>query len=115
MTGSRASLRFGAGATLAQLALQLLWHAWLVPGTRAALALAVLPLFPAVWIGLRNLRRGVLVAGIVSLFYFCHGVADLWSGPQSRLLAALEVALSLAVVGASYWDARTGRRVARRC
>ena len=113
MTGSPAALRLGAAALLCQLMLQLLWHAWLAPGGRAGLALAVLPLLPAVWICLHNLRRGVLVAGIVSLFYFCHGVADLWSGPGSHLLSGIEIALSLIVIGASYWDARGYRRQSR--
>jgi len=113
MTGSPGALRLGAGAVLGQLALQLAWHAGLQPGSRAALALAVLPLLPAVWIGLRNLRRGVLVAGIISLFYFCHGVANLWSDPASRGLAAFEILLSLLIIGSSYWDARRYKRAAR--
>jgi uncharacterized membrane protein len=113
MTGSPVALRLGAGAVLGQLALQLLWHAWLLPGTRAALALAVLPLLPPLWIALRRLRRGVLVGGIVSLFYFCHGVANLWTDPASRWLSALEIVLSLVIIGSSYWDARGYRRPAK--
>jgi uncharacterized membrane protein len=112
MTGSSGALRLGAAAVLGQIALQMLWHAWLIPGTRAALALAVLPLLPPLWIGLRNLRRGVLVAGIVSLFYFCAGVANLWSDPASRGLSALEILLSLLIIGCSYGDARANKRPA---
>ena len=110
MSGSPRALRLGAIALLGQLVLQLLWNAWLAPATRAALALSVLPLLPGLWIGLGNLRRGVLVGGIVSLFYFCHGVANLWSDPGSRLPSAAEVALSLAVIAASWWDARGYKR-----
>lgn len=110
MTESVAALRVGAAALLAQLALQLFWHAWLVPQSRAALALGVLPLLPALWIRLRNLRRGVLIGGIVSLFYFAHGVAELWGSPSIRIVAAGETLLSLIVIGASYWDARGYRR-----
>jgi len=113
MTGSPAALRVGAVAMLCQLALQLLWHAWLAPGSRADLAVAVLPLLPGIWIGLRNLRRGVLVAGIVSLFYFCHGIADLFGDPASRMPAAIEATLSVTLVLASYWDARGYRRPPR--
>jgi uncharacterized membrane protein len=107
MTASRNALRFGAAMLLAQLVLQLIWHGWLAPGSRATLAVAVLPLLPGIWIGLHNLRRGVLVGGIVSLFYFCHGVADWWDGNAAlRGLASIEVLLSLALIGALYWDAR---------
>jgi uncharacterized membrane protein len=107
------ALRAGLGALVAQLALQLAWHAWYAPHSRAALALAVLPLLPGLWISLRNLRRGVLVGGIVSLFYFCHAVAEMWMNPAARLLASLELLLSLLVIGASYWDARGYRRPAK--
>jgi uncharacterized membrane protein len=110
MTGSPAALRVGAAAVFGQIVVQLAWHAWLMPGSRAALALAVLPLLPGGWIALHNLRRGVLVSGIVSLFYFCHGVAELGSADGTLLPAAIEVGLSLVVIGASYWDARGYRR-----
>ena len=110
MTGSPVALRIGAAALLAQLALQLCWHGWIAPGSRAALVLAILPLLPGLWISLRNLRRGVLVGGIVSLFYFCHGIADLWSNAGLRGLAATEVLLSLAVFGALYADSRGYKR-----
>ncbi len=110
MTSSFA-LRVGAVAALAQLALQLLWHGWIFPDSRATLAIAALPLLPGLWTSLHNLRRGVLIGGIVSLFYFCHGVASLWSVAAVRLLASAEVALSLIIIGASYWDARGYRRM----
>ena len=110
MSGSRGALRLAAAAVFGQLVLQLLWHGWLLPSTRAALALSTLPLLPAVFIGLRNLRRGVLVGGIVSLFYFSHGVANLWTDPASRGWSVLEIVLSLAIIGGSYWDARGYKR-----
>ena len=50
MMTSLPALRAGAGALLAQLALQLAWHAWYAPQSRAALALSVLPLLPGLWI-----------------------------------------------------------------
>jgi uncharacterized membrane protein len=109
MTLSPTALRAGAAAALAQLALQLLWHGWMFADSRATLALAVVPLLPGLWTSLHNLRRGVLIGGMVSLFYFCHGVAGLWTKPV-RLLSAIEVALCLAVIGAAYWDARGYRR-----
>jgi uncharacterized membrane protein len=111
MTGSPVGLRIGAAALLAQLALQLAWHGWIAPGSRATLVLAVLPLLPCLWIiSLRNLRRGVLVGGIVSLFYFCHAIADAWSDASLRGLAAMELLLSLTVFGVLYVDSRGYKR-----
>jgi uncharacterized membrane protein len=110
MTGSPVALRIGAAALFAQLVLQLSWHGWIAPDSRATLALAVLPLLPGLWISLRNLRRGVLVGGIVSLFYFCHGIADVWSDASLRGLAVTELLLSLAVFAALYVDSRGYKR-----
>ena len=100
------ALRFGAGALIAQLLLQMIWHAWFVPVPRPALALAVLPLLPGLWVCIRNLRRGVLIGGIVSLFYFCHGIAELLDRNSAQLPAAAEVALAIAVVAALGWETR---------
>jgi uncharacterized membrane protein len=113
MTPANSALRVGAGALVAQLLLQFAWHAWLAPGSRSALALAVVPLLPALIICLRNLRRGVLVGGIVSLFYFCHGISELWSNASLRRVALIEIVLSLIVIGALGWDARDYRRPAK--
>jgi uncharacterized membrane protein len=110
ISGSPQALRAGAAALVALLVLELFWHAWLAPTSRASLALAVLPLLPALWLSIRRLRRGVLIGGIVCLFYFCHGIASLWNEPALRVAAALEVALSIAVIAALYWDARGYRR-----
>ncbi|HZW51939.1 MAG TPA: DUF2069 domain-containing protein, partial [Rudaea sp.] len=78
-------LHAGIAALAALLVLQIVWHAWLFPPAATqrwpTLALAVLPLVPGLWIAGRNLRRGVLVGGIVSLFYFCHGVSAAWGDP----------------------------------
>ena len=104
-----AALRFGAAALVAQLLLQLAWHAVLVPVARPALALAVLPLLPGLWICMRNPTRGVLIGGIVSLFYFCHGVVELLGAGTSRLPAAAEVALAVAVVLALGWEIRSAK------
>jgi uncharacterized membrane protein len=113
MTPPSIALRAGATAALAQLALQLVWHGWIFADSRAALAIATLPLLPGLWTSLHNLRRGVLLSGMVSLFYFCHGVAALWAGTGSRSLSVAEVVFSVAVIGASYWDARGYRRAAK--
>lgn len=115
MTGANSSaLKIGGGALIALIALQIAWHAWIAPPQPAlfwqTLALSIAPLLPGLWVCRRNLRRGVLIAAIVSLFYFCHAVAELWSGGAPRWLAFSEMAITLLLIGASGWDARGYRR-----
>jgi uncharacterized membrane protein len=108
------TLVIGACALAALLALQILWHAWLLPPAREqlgpTLALAIAPLLPGLWTCRNNLRRGVLIGGIVCLFYFSHGVSAVYSDQRARLLAVAEIALTLLVIGASGWDARHYQR-----
>jgi uncharacterized membrane protein len=110
-------LRIGVVVAVALLALEITWHAWLAPARAnlywPSLALAVLPLLPGLWIARTSLRRGVLVCGIVGLFYFAHGVSELWSGSVPRALPALEVLLTLVVIGVLGWDARKYKRPAK--
>ena len=107
-------LHAGALALAALLVLQILWHGWLLPPPAAqrwpTLALALLPLVPGAWIARRNLRRGVLVGGIVGLFYFCHGVSAAYADTAARSLAFAEIALTLIVIAALGWDARHYKR-----
>jgi len=108
------SLRAGAAALVALILLQIVWHAWLVPAVTTqllpTLAITTLPPAYALWVSCGNLRRGVLIGGIVCLPYFCHGVSSAWSEPASRSLALAEIALALTVIGALGWDARGYRR-----
>ncbi len=115
MSAAATALRGGVAALVALFAWELLWHAWIAPPRAAlfwpSLALAAVPLLPGLWEAARaSPRRGVLIGGIVCLFYFAHGVTTLWSGDAPRWLAAGEVLLALAVIGASGWDARHYRR-----
>jgi len=108
------ALRIAVAALVALLALQLLWHAWLAPPKPGLLAptlvLATAPLLLSLWIAVKSLRRGVLIGGMVCLFYFSHGVAELWSGAPPRWPALVETALSLFVVFALGWEVRASRR-----
>jgi uncharacterized membrane protein len=87
----------------ALLALQPVWHGWLDPPQRLpawlVMGIAMLPLLlPA--IGVLRRRPGALfLAGLVSLLYFSHGVAEAWADPAARIPALVEVALSLLLVG----------------
>jgi uncharacterized membrane protein len=108
------ALRLGFGALVALLILQVAWHGWWMPPAPAqfwpTLAVATVPLLPGLWTAIGNPRRGVLIGGIVCLFYFCHGVSTLYSDPVARLPAAAELALALLAIGASGWDARRYKR-----
>lgn len=111
--------RLAAAALAALLALQWLWHAWLAPPDRApAWVVALLFSLPLLAPAMGFMRRrgsAALWAGIVSLFYFCHGVAEAWASPPVRALALVEVALAVALVFAASWpglQARLARRKA---
>jgi uncharacterized membrane protein len=96
-------LRIGVAAWVALILLECAWYAWLFPPQHMpawlALAIAVVPLLlPFLAIG--NVRRALLWVGILSLFYFCHGIAESWSSTQERIPALLEVLLALVLIGA---------------
>lgn len=101
---ARLAQRIGFLAWAALAALQVIWHAWLQPPTQmpvaVALAIALLPLaLPLVY--WRRPARALLVAGMVCLFYFCHGVAEAWAVPRERTLAVIELVLAVVVILAS--------------
>jgi uncharacterized membrane protein len=95
--------RIGLGAWMALIALQCAWYAWLFPPQQIpiglVLAVTVIPLLLPLF-ALRNVRRALLWTGILSLFYFCHGVAESWSSAQERGVALVEVMLTLLLIGA---------------
>ncbi|MCP1374222.1 DUF2069 domain-containing protein [Dyella lutea] len=106
----RLGLAAWAGLTLLQLA----WHGWLAPpmhlSTALVLAITVVPLLLPLT-ALRNVRRALLWVGILSLFYFCHGISEAWSSPDTRVLALLEIVLTLLLIGSL--GAGVRRRAAR--
>jgi len=108
------ALRIGAIGLLLLLALQIAWHGWLQPPAASrllpTLVLAGLPLLYALWTCLSSMRRGVLIGGIVCLFYFSHAVAVAYGDPAARMPALLELALTLLIIGALGWDARGYKR-----
>jgi uncharacterized membrane protein len=65
---------------------------WLV------LVITVVPLLLPL-LAIRDPRRALLWVGILSLFYFCHGIAEAWSSPNERWLALIEIALTLLLIG----------------
>lgn len=93
--------KLGLLAWAALLALQPIWHAWQFPPQRVpvavVLALTVIPLLLPL-LALRNVTRALLWVGMLSLFYFCHGVAEAWSSAAERPLAVLEIVLTVGLI-----------------
>jgi uncharacterized membrane protein len=98
-----ATSRVGLAAWIALIGLQGVWYAWLFPPQQVPigliLAVTVIPLLLP-FFAIRHVRRALLWAGILSLFYFCHGVAESWSSTQERWPALTEVLLTLLLIGA---------------
>lgn len=93
--------RVGLVAWLLLTLLQLAWHAWLFPPQSMpmtlVLAICVVPLLLPV-LALRDVRRALLWVGILSLFYFCHGVSEAWSSAGERALATAEIVLTVSLI-----------------
>ncbi len=89
---------FAAWALLALL--QVAWHGWWHPPAQdAALAVAValVPLLLPL-LAIKRPVRALLWAGILALFYFCHGVSEAWTVPAERVPALLEAALCVVLI-----------------
>jgi len=109
--------RVSALATFALLALQWLWSwsagphpqlpFWVLPGILS------LPLLPPAIAFLLGRPRAPLWAGIVALFYFCHGVAELRVSRQAGWCWA-EIVLSLVLVLAAGWPGLAAKLARRR-
>ncbi|MEO5812603.1 MAG: DUF2069 domain-containing protein [Rhodanobacter sp.] len=95
--------KLGLCAWAALTILQPVWHAWFFPPLHmplwVVLAVTIIPLLLPLS-ALRNVRRALLWVGILALFYFCHGVAEAWSSSSARVLALLEILLTLVLIGA---------------
>ncbi|MES2404951.1 MAG: DUF2069 domain-containing protein [Pseudomonadota bacterium] len=93
--------RIGFAAWGALALLQIAWHAWLLPPAHmpvaAALVIALLPLaIPLLY--WRTPTRALLLAGMICLFYFCHGVAEAYAAPAERVFAGIEIVLAVIVI-----------------
>jgi uncharacterized membrane protein len=101
MTTTRTE-RLGLVAWAALVVLQLAWYLWLFPPQTMplllVLALTVVPLLLPL-LALRHIQRALLWVGILSLFYFCHGIAEGWSSSQERWIALIEILLTLFLIG----------------
>lgn len=105
--------KLGLAAWAALAALQLVWHGWLLPAQSVSVALVLaITLIPLLLplAALRNPRRALLWVGILALFYFCHGVAEAWSAPAERVLAVIEIVLTLLLIATLGAGVRRPRR-----
>lgn len=97
-----AEQRLGLAAWTALVILQPVWHGWLFPPQAAPiwllLTISTLPLLLPL-LAIHDVRRSLLWVGMLSLFYFCHGVAEGWSSPVQRWLGMTEIALVLLLIG----------------
>lgn len=93
--------RVGLVAWALLLLLQLLWHGLLFPARQMpvwlVLAFTTVPLLLPL-LAIRDVRRALLWVGILSLFYFCHGVAEAWSSSDERWLALTEIVLTVGLI-----------------
>lgn len=89
--------RLAAGAWLALIALQLLWH-YLLPAPAGnanvyLAAVAVAPLLLPLRGVLRGSLRSMTWAGYLAMLYLVIGVMEAWANPPQRLPASAQVAL----------------------
>ncbi|MEO8670998.1 MAG: DUF2069 domain-containing protein [Tahibacter sp.] len=106
----------GVAAWIGLIVLHLAWSLWLAPPTGSiwpGLIFALTPLLLAALALRQSLQRALLWVGVLSLFYFSHGVALAWSEPRARAPAVLEVALCLLLIGALGWQSRHYQRAPR--
>ena len=105
--------RIVLGAVLA--ALGLLFAAWFRADADYLGALAVFSLPPLLLLAgvACGSRVAAFWAGVLGLFWFCHGVMLAWDRPAERGYALAEIALALAAIVTASWPglrARFGRR-----
>lgn len=109
--------RYAALGILALLALQWLWHGWLLPPERVqpwlVALLFSLPILPAAILVALAHRQAGYWGGIAALLYFCHGISESWTVPGAWPLGLAEAALSIWVIVAGSWEgmrARLGKK-----
>lgn len=111
------ALRAGRACWLLLALLQVLWHGLLrappPPLRLPALLLALLPL--ALPLLARTPARRLWWAAVAALLYFCHGVMQAWSAQGVvRALGWIELALAVALIGATGWQGLAVRVADRR-
>ena len=96
-------------ALLALSGFYVLWFAGDQHLLTGLLAFALPPFLLAIaaW---RGWHRAAFVAGVLALLWFSHGVMLAWAEPGQRLMALVEVALSLLIIYAACLPGMRTRR-----
>jgi uncharacterized membrane protein len=97
---ARYARRIGFAAWGLLAALQVIWHGLGATSTDAAIVITAIALMPLLLplIAIRHPARALLWVGMIALFYFCHGVSEAWAVPADRVLALVEIALSVILI-----------------
>lgn len=110
--------RYAALGIVSLLALQILWHGFLLPPEAAprwlGTALLSLPVLPSAILLAMRRPSAIFWGGVAALFYFSHGIAEAWADPPALPLGLLESGLSVWVVVAGSWDGLRARRAKRK-
>jgi uncharacterized membrane protein len=106
--------RLAAGAWLALLLLQAIWHGMLPPPLGAGSAwLAVVAIVPLL-LPLRGILQGSLRsmtwAGYLAMLYLVIGVMEAWANPPQRIPALTQVSLVALFVASVLVFSRPGRQ-----
>ena len=95
--------RIGIASWIALIALQPLWYLLVAPPESGSRWFALVLMLPALLLPMFALTRGIgrvlFWAGVVALFYFCHGVVAAWIAPAARAPALVECALCVMLIG----------------
>ena len=106
--------RIGVAAWIALVALQFAWYLAIAPPSAGspwiALALTLPPLLLPLLALPSGLRRALFWAGVIALFYFCHGIVAAWIAPAARAPAVIESVLCVALIGVVGWIGRRDRK-----
>ena len=109
--------RFTVLGVVALIALQFLWHAWLVPvkdPAWLAATLSALPMAAALLVFVARRPGAAIGAGMIALLYFAHGIMEAWADRSVWPLGLAEAGLATWVVVCSSWDGIRARIDARR-
>ncbi|HET8555232.1 MAG TPA: DUF2069 domain-containing protein [Rhodanobacteraceae bacterium] len=96
----RHARRVGYATWILLAGLQVVWHAWWRPPAQEPMLAAIVALVPLLLplLAIRRSSRALLWAGIIALFYFCHGISTAWTVPVERVPALLETLLSVILI-----------------
>lgn len=115
---SNKNIRFYRWLTLAGylplLAFVVAWHFYLVPHPHLSQGLVfilfILPLLLPLWGIIQAKPYTHAWANFVLMLYFLHGFTVIYTNPELRILAVLELILtSMAFIGATYYARHQGR------